>query len=446
MIKYQLNNAWEFSQAALQEWCPAKVPGTVHTDLYHNQLIGDPFYRTNERDQQWIDKVDWEYRTLFDVSPEVLAHDMIELVFYGLDTYAYIFLNGHFLQKTDNMFRTWRVDLKSQIKEGTNELLVYFRSAVKKGLADQAHYGMRLPAVNDQSENGGLGPNKLSVFSRKAGFHYGWDWGPRFVTSGIWRPIELRAWNLIHLDAVHIQQQNISDEAAHLNARLTFEAIEDADIKVIIENAETEEHLTEEHYRIEAGQQEADLPFSIQNPRLWWTNGLGEPHLYQFKITVLLNGEIHTTREVRTGLRRIRLVRQPDLHGESFYFELNGVPVFAKGSNYIPSDVFLPRVDTSQYRQIISSAAEANMNMIRVWGGGIYEEDIFYDLCDEMGIMVWQDFMFACSLYPGTDEFLENVRQEAVDNVVRLRNHPSLVLWCGNNEINTMWQFHGEED
>ncbi|MFW6267698.1 MAG: glycoside hydrolase family 2 protein, partial [Marinilabiliaceae bacterium] len=410
MLKYQLNNAWEFSQAALQEWRPAKVPGTVHTDLFNNQLIGDPFYRTNERDQQWIDKVDWEYRTFFDVSAEVLSHNMIELVFFGLDTYAYIFLNGHFLEKTDNMFRTWRVDARSWIKEGTNELLIYFRSPVKKGLANQGNYGMRLPAVNDQSENGGLGPNKVSIFSRKAGFHYGWDWGPRFVTSGIWRPVELRAWNLINLEDVHIQQNNISTEAAHLNARLTIKSLENVDIKVTIENADTGELLTDDQFRAKAGQQEAELPFSIQNPRLWWSNGLGDPSLYRFRIHVIVNDETSITREVRTGLRQIRLVREPDSNGESFYFELNGIPVFAKGSNYIPSDVFLPRVDTLKYRELISSAADANMNMIRVWGGGIYEDDLFYDLCDEMGIMVWQDFMFACSMYPGTEEFLENVR------------------------------------
>jgi len=446
MLKFKLNNAWEFSQAVLQEWRPAEVPGTVHTDLFNNQLIGNPFFRTNERDQQWIDKVDWEYRTFFDVSPDVSEHDMIELVFYGLDTYAYIFLNGHFLEKTDNMFRTWHVNAKKHIKEGTNELLVYFRSPVKKGLSNQGHYGMRLPATNDQSENGGLGPNKISVFSRKAGYHYGWDWGPRFVTSGIWRPVELQAWNRLSLNDVFIRQEQVSKEQATLKAQLALQVLEETSLQVKIENPETNTLWAEEQLTVHEGKTEVSIPFAIKNPSLWWPNGLGKPALYQFQITIVRNDGETISQHIRTGLRQIRLVRQPDQFGESFYFEVNGVPVFAKGANYIPSDVFLPRVDATQYKKLISSAADANMNMIRVWGGGIYEDDLFYDLCDEMGIMVWQDFMFACSMYPETEEFIENVEQEAIDNVTRLRNHPSVAIWCGNNEIHAMWRPGDEED
>ncbi|MFO8000146.1 MAG: glycoside hydrolase family 2 protein [Marinilabilia sp.] len=446
MIKYFLNKDWQFSQAALNEWRPAEVPGTVHTDLFNNGMIKDPFYRTNERHQQWIDKVDWEYRTVFDVPAEVLQEEEIALIFYGLDTYAYIFLNGHFLMNSDNMFRTWRVNIRDRIQEGPNELLIFFRSPVKKGLGRQAAYGMRLPAVNDQSEIGGLGPNKISVFTRKAGYHYGWDWGPRFATSGIWRPVELLAWSRIHLEDVYIRQNRISSEIADLEAQLSIRVSDGQKLEVFLEDSDTSQRLAHKSFSVDEGDQLISLPFSIQNPRLWWSNGLGKPELYRFRITVVPRRGQAFHYNVKTGLRHVRLVREPDGHGESFFFELNGVPVFAKGANYIPNDVFLPRVSRDDYRRVLSDAAAANMNMIRVWGGGIYEDDFFYELCDEKGIMVWQDFMFACSMYPGNDEFLGNVRQEAVDNVIRLRNHPSVVLWCGNNEINTMWRFYAGDD
>jgi beta-mannosidase len=446
MRKREIYTNWQFSQAALKEWRPAVVPGTVHTDLLANGVIDDPFYRTNERVQQWIDKVDWEYRTSFDVDEDLIQHNVVELVFHGLDTYACVFLNGFLILKSDNMFRRWVTDIKEHLKTGENHLLIYFKSPVKKGLDEQANYGLRLPAVNDQSENGGLGFNKISVFTRKAGFHYGWDWGPRFVTSGIWRPLELLAWNRFAIRNVFIRQEHVSSEVADLSFQIDLENFDTQKCSVLIETMYDEIPPVTKSFEIGEGDQKKLVPVVIKNPRLWWCNGHGAPEMYEFRVTISDEFGYEQMTEVRTGLRKIRLIREPDAHGESFYFELNGRKVFAKGANYIPNDVFLPRVTNADYRKVIGDAATANMNMIRVWGGGIYENDIFYELCDEMGIMVWQDFMFACSMFPGNEEFLENVRQEAIENVVRLQNHPSMALWCGNNEIHAMWAWHSDKD
>ncbi|PWD99379.1 beta-mannosidase [Marinilabilia rubra] len=446
MLSIELDQNWQFSQAGLNVWSDARVPGTVHTDLLRNGIIDDPFYRTNEKDLQWIDKVDWSYRTHFEVDSSLLEHDVVELCIHGLDTYAFVFLNGHIILKANNMFRVWSVNVKRHLDIGNNELQVYFRSPVKQGLSEQKYFGMRLPAVNDQSENGGLGPNKVSVFSRKAGFHYGWDWGPRFVTSGIWRPIELLAWNQIKIKDVFIAQEKIDTINAQLKAIVSVENPEPWNVKVVVENVTDNSTIESKELQLSPELPQVEIPFSIENPRLWWSNGLGESFLYHFRVKIISENGSEVEKEIRTGLRSLNLVRERDEFGESFYFELNGQKVFAKGANYIPNDIFLTEVKADDYRKVISDAASANMNMIRVWGGGIYEEDIFYDLCDEMGIMVWQDFMFACSLYPGDQEFLDNIKQEAIDNVVRLRNHPSIALWCGNNEINTMWGFHGDED
>lgn len=437
----ELNKNWEFSQVGLENWKPASVPGTVHTDLLQNEVIEDPFYRTNERDQQWIDKVGWIYRTTFNIQNSMLGRDRVEMVFHGLDTYADVFLNGQPILSANNMFRTWQKDVKPYLQTGENTLKVVFHSPVQKGLEELKDFGLRLPATNDQSEVGGLGPNKISVFTRKAGYHYGWDWGPRFVTSGIWRPIEILAWDEVKMENIYLKQLKVNKKIAEITAAINLEAVTTTSGKLTVENITDNVVLAQEEVKLEKGVQNIEIPFAVKNPRLWWSNGLGEPNMYDFKITLETSAG-KTSKTVRTGLRDVRLVRKPEGDGETFYFQLNGVKVFAKGANYIPSDVFLPRISIKEYRNIVADAAKANMNMLRVWGGGIYENDEFYELCDEMGIMIWQDFMFACAMYPDGEAYYENVKQEAIDNVVRLRNHPSIALWCGNNEINTAWSYY----
>ncbi|NTV83966.1 MAG: glycoside hydrolase family 2 protein, partial [Bacteroidales bacterium] len=288
-------------------------------------------------------------------------------------------------------------------------------------------------------------PDRVSPYIRKAPYHFGWDWGPRLVTSGIWRPVKLRVWSIGHIEDVHIVTKTVTAEKAELKAEIEIVASEKKDIRIIISG----KNITKNTgiWNLEFGINRLEVPFTIPNPELWQPNGLGSQKLYDIRIELVKNDKVIDSREIKTGLRTVRLVQEPDQEGEgkSFYFEVNGQPVFAKGANYIPNDVFLDRVSPEKYEFIIKSAADANMNMLRVWGGGIYENDLFYDLCDQYGIMVWQDFMFACAMYPGNDEFLESVRLEAVDNVKRLRNHPCIVLWCGNNEIEAAWGPYDEK-
>jgi len=432
-----INTGWEFTSSDTLDWMPARVPGTVHTDLLANGVIGDPYYRTNEKEQQWIDKLDWEYKTTFGVPGELLSRSEVELQFEGLDTYAEVYLNGTLILEADNFFRQWEVPVKTLLQEGENELYILFKSPTRIGLQELEAWGYGLPAANDQSENGGMGDKKVSVFTRKPGYHYGWDWGPRLVTSGIWRPVRLVGWDALKVRDVYYQQKKLDPSQAELNVQVQVESKVqgEAEFQLLLNGRLAQA----KQVTLEKGINQIDIPLTIDDPKWWWTFDLGEPYLYAAELRIFQGGVMRESLRDRIGLRNIELIQEEDDQGRSFYFQLNGVPIFAKGANYIPQDVFIPRVTDEQYQSLIRSAREANMNMLRVWGGGFYEKDVFYDLCDEMGILVWQDFMFACSMYPGNEGFLEKVRLEAEENVVRLRNHPSIALWCGNNEIDVAW-------
>lgn len=441
----QISGNWQFRQVATPDWMPATVPGTVHTDLMAAGKIEDPFYRLNERDVQWIDKVNWEYKTNFNIDSRDAAMQNIQLVFEGLDTWADVFLNNQLILNADNMFVVWRVDVKGFLKEGDNELRIVFHSPLMKGLARQEAFGFPLPASNDQSAAGGMGKNQVSVFSRKAGYHFGWDWGPRLVTSGIWRPVYLELWNDCRITDLNIIQNRVTKKSAELTAEVHVESSLEMDflLNLMVDN----NPIATKSVHVLPGKSSHQLSFNIAEPRIWWPNGLGNQPLYRISAALTTGQSQLDFQSAVIGLRTIKLVRKPDNkgNGESFYFEVNGRPVFAKGANYIPNDVFLTRVKPETYEFIVKSAAEAHMNMLRVWGGGVYESNLFYDLCDKYGIMVWQDFMFACSMYPGDADFLNSIRHEAEDNVKRLRNHACMALWCGNNEIETAWA-QGFED
>ncbi|WP_240468552.1 glycoside hydrolase family 2 protein [Gracilibacillus sp. YIM 98692] len=441
-IKQTLKD-WFFKEATANDWKRATVPGCVHTDLLNNGAIEDPFYGKNELDMQWIDKTDWEYQTTFLVRDDVLEHEKVELSFEGLDTYADVYVNGNKILEADNMFRIWKADVKSHLQQGDNQLTVYFHSPIQHDLHKPDQLGYNLPADNDHSEDGGVGEKKLSVFARKAPYHYGWDWGPRFVTSGIWKEVYLEAWSEARVLDVHIKQPFVSENRADLVAEIEVEATNETE--VIFNISDQHSMGKEQNFRLKKGVQHLHIPITIDNPKLWWSNGLGEPYLYHFQIDLILNDDVRASHYVRTGLRSIRLVRDSDKYGQSFYFELNGVPVFAKGANHIPNDSFQTSITRERYRHEIATAAHSNMNMLRVWGGGIYEYDEFYKLCDEYGILVWQDFMFACSMYPGDEAFIESVKKEAIDNVKRLRNYACIALWCGNNEMDAAWSEYEEQ-
>ncbi|NJK87571.1 MAG: glycoside hydrolase family 2 protein [Bacteroidales bacterium] len=437
VMMIELNNNWEFSQADKKEWLSATVPGCVHTDLLANKRIEDPFYRLNELNQQWIDKTDWIYRTKFMVENDLLQKQNIELKFNGLDTHADVYVNDSLVLKTDNMFREWSVPVKKFLKEGENNLTVYFHSAIKYGVNKYDSLNYEIPLTNnDLSEIGGLGNKRVSIFSRKAGYHFGWDWGPRFVTSVIWRPVFLKAWENASIIYVRHEQLKADSSKAEIKTHVTAEAVA-GDYELVIEA--NSKQISKRKTTLENGLNQISADFTIEDPELWWPNGYGKQNLYNVKVILKKEGKIIDTKENRIGIRTVEVIEKPDDKGIALYFKVNGVPMFMKGANYIPQDNFVNRVDKQRYEHIIESARMANMNMLRVWGGGIYEDDLFYDLCDEKGILIWQDFMFACSMYPGDKPFLQTIETEAADNIRRLRNHPSIALWCGNNEILSGW-------
>ncbi|HEX6046313.1 MAG TPA: glycoside hydrolase family 2 protein [Pyrinomonadaceae bacterium] len=432
----QIHTGWQFREAGKTDWHSATVPGCVHTDLLANKLVDDPFYRDNEKKQQWIGKTDWEYRTTFNVTAQTMQRQNVELVFEGLDTYANVFLNEQPLLTADNMFRTWRVNAKPLLKAGDNSLRIVFRSPINEILPLMAKMSYQLPASNDQGE-------KTSPFTRKAPYQYGWDWGPRFVTSGIWRPVTLDAWDDARVNDVQIIVNKLSAERAELTANVEIEASAAGAATILLDSPTDKSVAGKQQANLNKGSNRVSFNFTIARPAIWWPNGRGAQPLYTFRARSLVNGRTTDEASTRTGLRTLELRRQKDQAGESFMFVINGVLVFGKGGNWIPSDSFPTRITKDKYRFMLESVRDSNMNMLRVWGGGIYEADDFYELCDEMGILVWQDYMFACSMYPGNQEFLDNVRAEAVDNVKRLRNHPSIVIWAGNNEVETAWRNWG---
>ena len=428
-----LHEGWQFARGDLKEFLPAKVPGCVHTDLYENNLIDEPHYRENESQQQWIGETDWIYYTTFRVDNDLVQKERLELVFEGLDTYADVYVNGHHLLSADNMFRTWNIDVKELLKPGINDLRICFHNVFKINRPKYDSAPFRLQAV-DNNDQAGV---KLSVYTRKAGFHFGWDWGPRLITCGLWRPVYLQALDSFQVVSVHYDQHEVNAEYAEITAKTEITATRSQQAR--IEIGHESERIIHQHVKLQQGTHTYKFPFRIVKPNLWWCNGLGEPHLYTFTTSVKNEDGFRDTVETITGIRKVRLVRDEDRFGRSFYFELNDQPVFIKGANYIPQDNFQNRVIAGQYEELISSAAEVNMNMLRIWGGGIYEEDLFYELCDRYGIMVWQDMMFACGMFPGDDNFLDTVWHEICDNVRRLRNHPCIALWCGNNENEMIW-------
>ena len=441
----EISENWKFKNNVDSLWLEASVPGDVHTDLLSNELIEDPFYRLNEHDLQWIDKTDWEYKTEFDLSINDINSHSLALEFQGIDTYSSIYLNDSLIATTDNMFIGKTVDIKSFAKLGKNKLYVKLFSPINIGVKihDSLAYDISSFNANDLAEIGKVEGNKrVSVFTRKAPYHYGWDWGPRLVTSGIWQPINIKTWNYFNIEDLYIRQKSLN-ENANLVAEIELESYLEID-EIVSEIYVDNQKVSTDLVYINKGANKIEIPFTIKDYELWWPNGMGNQNMYEIKVKLQSNNNFVTSSK-RVGLREINLVTSEDSIGNNFYFEVNKKPVFMKGVNYIPQDVFLNRVTDDKYEELLEAAVDANMNMIRVWGGGIYENEIFYNLCDEKGLLVWQDFMFACAMYPGDEDFLKSVEQEAEYNVKRLRGHPSIALWCGNNEVRSAWKNWGWE-
>lgn len=440
---YVLDKGWEFSQAGSNEWMSARVPGTVHQDLLDHGRLPDPFYGMNEQKVQWVEKEDWLYRTVFTVTADQLKSDAAWLTFEGLDTYADVYLNGSLLLKADNMFVGHKLAVKDVLREGENRLMIRFRSPVEETAPQWDTDGFNYPADNDHSEK------RMSVYTRKAPYSYGWDWGIRLATSGIWRPVKLTFCNGAAIDDFFVRQQEVTEQVAKVDNQLEINNVtstpKEAQVKVVYAYGEQADTLTRTVV-LQPGKNSLSMPAWIEKPHLWMPNGWGDPALYTFTATVSVDGKEVASREEAIGLRSIRVVMEDDKDGKSFYFEVNGKPMFAKGSNYIPGDALLPNMTGERYARLFEDIRAANMNMVRVWGGGIYEDDRFYEEADRNGILVWQDFIFACTTYPHDPTFLKRVSEEVVYNMRRLRNHASLAMWCGNNEIYEGMRYWGWKD
>ncbi len=433
MFSQSLSGSWKFRQVGLDaaEWLPATVPGGVHTDLLALGKIPDPFVADNEKKVQWVADTDWEYVRSFEASAELLAEDQVYLVCDGLDTIADLYLNGEYLGHTDNMFRRWEFDVKDLLQSGSNELRVYFGAPVAFIRGKQAQFPLT---------GGGDIPGGPHL--RKAPCHWGWDWGPKLPPIGIWKDIRLAGYSIACLSNVHVRQEH--DESGVLvSAEISAEAWDETPLKAMltVTAPDGEIQVVEEDLIDDVG---LDYPFitlsaPIAEPELWWPNGYGEQPLYEVHVELLADEKVLDSQDYKVGLRTLELVQEPDQWGKSFTFYVNDVPLFAKGADWIPADSFPTRLTEASLEGLIRGAAQANMNMLRVWGGGYYPEDMFFDLCDRYGILIWQDFMFACGIYPADADFFENVRMEAIENVRRIRHHASLALWCGNNEMEQGW-------
>jgi len=414
-------------------WITAQVPGTVHLDLLKKQKLADPFYGLQEKDAYWVEKKEWWYKNEFwldEFNSQWEKKKKIELVFEGLDTFATIYLNGEKVGEADNMFIPWRFDVTDKIRE-KNILLVKFSSAISV-----------LKEIQAREEPLRAGSEPARVYGRKAQYSFGWNWGPRLPGVGIWRNAYICSYDEMHIDWVGVESSLLQGRA---KVKVDMEISSGVDVeqigKVLVYL--DGKCVKKENLKIEFPSSKHTLDVEIEKPILWYPKGYGDQYLYRLKMELFNEKEeLMDVFQDKIGIREIQLIQEKDEEGKSFFFKVNGIPIFCKGANWIPADSFLPRISKEKYASLIHSASRCGINMFRIWGGGIYEDKEFYRLCNEEGIMVWQDFMFACGEYPEGDWFCEKVKKEAMYVVKSLKNHPSIVLWCGNNENDWL---HGKE-
>ena len=423
-----LNGAWRVAKAGDLLWLPATVPGCIHTDLLAAGKIPDPFHRDNEKELQWIGEADWTYRRRFEVPAEILKHDRVRLHCDGLDTLAVVSVNGQKVGAADNMFRTWEFDVKSLLQPGENVIEIAFASPLP--LMKARHAARPLYEW--------IGPHETPgrAWVRKEPCNFGWDWGPVFITCGIWRDIGIVAFNTARLDDVLILQNHLDKGRVELHVEISAEQVGDAPLRAAVAVRQSNRKVAETEVPLQSGKGRAVLP--VTNPKLWWPAGMGGQPLYEVEVQLLgAGGKLLDRTRKRIGLRILKVLTPEG--DQPLRLEVNGVPFFSKGANWIPADAFPNRVTPEILRRYVADAVAVNMNTLRFWGGGYYEEDALYDACDELGVCVWADFKFGCSSYPAFDEaFMENVRIEARENLRRLRHHACIALWCGNNEIGLM--------
>lgn len=424
---------WSLYIEGTEEGLPAKVPGSVYQALLDNGRMEDPYYRDHELKALALMDRDYTYAVKFEVSRELKGFEEIFLAFEGIDTVADIYLNHYLLDSVCNMHRSFEYSVKELLRDGLNELRVVLHSPTR--YIQEAYENRFIDGSSDAMRG--------FPYLRKAHCMFGWDWGPRLPDAGIWRRVSLIGYNSARLDGVYITQEHMQGQV-ELKLRVDVDKLGE---ERILSFGRDHKKLTELSYTVRVTGPDGKVyepettsaPFScvltIPEPLLWWPAGYGEQPLYQVEVTLKKGGEILDTWKKRIGLRTLTVHIEKDEYGESFAHEVNGVQIFAMGADYIPEDNILPRVTPERTRELLEQAKAAHFNCIRVWGGGYYPGDDFWDVCDELGLIVWQDFMFACAVYHLTEEFEENITAEFIDNVKRIRHHASLALWCGNNEM-----------
>ncbi|AJS61217.1 beta-mannosidase [Paenibacillus sp. IHBB 10380] len=406
-------------------WISANVPGDVHSTLIDRNIIDDPFFGHNDQKCRWVEEKVWWYRTVFHCDDPLQDGERMELVFDGLDTFATIYLNGVELGSTDNMFIRHTFEVTRELRRGNNTLAVKFDPIRER--------------VGHQVQNYWSGFSKKRIWTRKAQNHFGWDWGPRLVCAGIWQDVHLEKRTFAKIDHVFARTVRLDETAAEVQIDVelqTFDKNKNYETQVRLAYGDQEITATA---MFEKGK--AYMTMRVEDAKLWWTHDLGIPHLYDLHVDVLADGAYIDAHVQKFGIRTVEVLRHDEQGNACFTFVLNGVKIFAKGANWIPIDSFIGSVSDFRYSHLIQMSKDANMNMLRVWGGGVYERDIFYEDCNRQGILVWQDFMFACALYPDYNKnFMDNVRREITEVVKRLRNHPCLAMWCGNNENDWLYE------
>ena len=427
IVVQSLNQGWTLTGDTLSINMQVDVPSVVQQSLYENGLIPHPYLGTVESQLLWISDHPWDYTLRFNADKELLDKENVELVFDGIDTYSDVSLNGEKLFFADNQFRAWKHEVKDLLKEKDNLLEVHF---LRYDSTQLALYEQHQPKL----------PEKYAV-TRKAPYQHGWDWAPKYKNVGIWKPVNLVGWNEARLENAYIVTQAVNAEQAELMLHLDIESEKNEEMEITIEvgpstssgtSAPTAQNRS---LSLSKGRHHSVVPITIDNPQLWWPNEMGEQPLYDFEVRLLKDGKLLDSKTFKSGIKTFEMVDEPDSIGRAFYCKVNGVPFYAKGANYVPEEMIETWIKPDNTLKLLKMAQDAHFNMLRVWGGGIYPSDDFFNICDSLGILVWQDFMYAGTMYPYDEAFLENARIEAEEQVKRLASHPSLALWCGGNEI-----------